>query len=613
MTEAKTCPKCGAEVPANGPAGICPKCLMQAGLEESRASAGGSGYEATASNGRFVPVEPQTLAPYFPDLEILELLGHGGMGAVYKCRQTKLDRLVALKIIRPESAEDPAFAARFQREARTLARLNHPNIVAVYDFGEVAFAGSKDEGAPPRTVYYFLMEYVDGANLRQVIQGGGLDSKQALSIVPAICEALQFAHDEGVVHRDIKPENILLDQRGRVKIADFGLARLATGSDRDFTLTDADQVMGTPRYMAPEQMEGSHDVDHRADIYSLGVVFYEMLTGQTPVGHFEPPSKKVQIDVRIDDVVLRSLAREPERRYQQVSQIKTDVESISLGVADVRPATPPPPPPAADSRPVPAAAAVDFVEVESDLNGPSVALMVIGLLTVVGHLFTIIMCLGNETENAVIGVPGVFIGLSMFAGALGMRGLRSRGWAQFGAIAGMIPASLGWLVTLPISIWAFLALRRPHVRRAFVERAREQQSTTATPAPSIEPNTGQGLAGAVITTAIHAVLWAGLFFALEWLVPNFQRLFNDLQVKLPANAQAVITISQAVANRWPTIVLLGIMAMAMDFVFLLLLGKLGRKVQSLIGLLLALVPLLLGAAMFLALWLPLTKLLETMS
>ena len=178
-------------------------------------------------------------------------------------------------------------------------------------------------------LYYFLMEYVDGVNLRQLMQAGELTPQQALAIVPQICEALQFAHDEGVVHRDIKPENILLDKRGRVKIADFGLAKLAAGSPEEFTLTGTHQVMGTLRYMAPEQMEGSHAVDHRADIYSLGVVFYEMLTGELPLGRFEPPSKKVEIDVRLDEVVLRALEREPERRYQHASEVKTDVESIS--------------------------------------------------------------------------------------------------------------------------------------------------------------------------------------------------------------------------------------------------------------------------------------------
>ncbi|MGI9474555.1 MAG: serine/threonine-protein kinase, partial [Rubripirellula sp.] len=242
---------------------------------------------------RFGLPDPASLASHFPDLEIGELLGQGGMGAVYRARQTKLDRHVALKIIRPESAEDPSFTERFNREARTLARLNHPNIVAVYDFGEVTVVG--DDGGQ-RILYYFLMECVDGANLRQLLQAGELNAGRALSIVSQICDALQFAHDEGIVHRDIKPENILVDTRGRLKIADFGLAKLLSEDATDYTLTGTHQVMGTPRYMAPEQMEGARAVDHRADIYSLGVVFYEMLTGELPLGRFDPPSKRSAVD-----------------------------------------------------------------------------------------------------------------------------------------------------------------------------------------------------------------------------------------------------------------------------------------------------------------------------
>jgi hypothetical protein len=146
-------------------------------------------------------------------------------------------------------------------------------------------------------------------------------------LVPDLCDALQYAHNAGVVHRDIKPENILLDETGSVKIADFGLAKLVGRPDA--RLTAAHQVMGTLRYMAPEQMEGAGGVDHRADIYSLGVIIYEMLTGDVPVGRFAPPSAKARIDVRLDEVVLRALAKEPERRYQHASQVKTDIEAIS--------------------------------------------------------------------------------------------------------------------------------------------------------------------------------------------------------------------------------------------------------------------------------------------
>ncbi len=267
--------------------------------------------------GAFTPPKPHELAQHFPQLEILDLVGHGGMGAVYKARQRGLDRMVALKILPPEVGQDPSFAERFAREARALAKLSHPNIVGVHDSG---IAGG---------LYYLLMEYVDGVNLREAIQTKELTPEEAFAIVPQICEALQYAHDEGVVHRDIKPENILLDKRGRVKIADFGLARLLGQAQDNFTLTGTNQVMGTPRYMAPEQMQGSHEVDHRADIYSLGVVFYEMLTGELPLGRFDAPSQKVRLDVRVDDVVLRTLQKEPSRRYQHASEIKTDVEAIS--------------------------------------------------------------------------------------------------------------------------------------------------------------------------------------------------------------------------------------------------------------------------------------------
>ncbi|MFV1963893.1 MAG: serine/threonine-protein kinase [Pirellulaceae bacterium] len=289
----------------------------------------------------FVPPKPQELADRFPQFEILDLLGHGGMGAVYKARQKSLDRFVALKIIKPDAADDPGFAERFSREAKALAKLNHPNIVGIHDFGEVEVGwpskADQDDPGKPSCIYYFVMEYVDGTNLRQLIESKDLPPEQAIQIIPQVCEALQFAHDEGIVHRDIKPENILVDSKGRVKIADFGLAKLlGKTSVEEHTLTGTHQIMGTPRYMAPEQMEGSRSVDHRADIYSLGVVFYEMLTGELPMGSFEPPSRKVQVDVRLDEVVLRSLAKEPERRYQHASDVKTDVESISAGEARFR-------------------------------------------------------------------------------------------------------------------------------------------------------------------------------------------------------------------------------------------------------------------------------------
>ena len=187
MTESKSCPKCGSIVPSGAPSGICPKCLMQAGVEsagESHNSDMGSTFAATAPHSNaFVPPEPASIAPFFPQLELIELLGQGGMGAVYKARQTKLDRFVALKVIRPDLSADAAFAERFNREAKVLARLIHPNIVAVHDFGEVNTSPQGESDTSARTMYYFVMEYVDGTNLRQLADnrqtnGVGISAKE---------------------------------------------------------------------------------------------------------------------------------------------------------------------------------------------------------------------------------------------------------------------------------------------------------------------------------------------------------------------------------------------------------------------------------------------------
>jgi serine/threonine protein kinase len=306
----------------------------------------------------FVPPEPQALAAKFPQLEIMELVGQGGMGVVYKARQRDLDRLVAVKILPPEVGQDSEFAERFVREARALAKLNHHNIVQVYDFGRNA------------EFFYLIMEFVDGVNIRHTIQTGGLEPDMALAIVPQVCEALQFAHDEGIVHRDIKPENVLINKRGLVKIADFGLAKMLGQAPADFTLTGTHQVMGTLHYMAPEQTQGSHAVDHRADIYSLGVLFYEMLTGELPIGRFQPPSKKAQLDGRLDEVVLRALEGEPAQRYQQASHIKTDVERIT--------GSPPPPTDAAAMEGF--ATGSDLEQARDQVRAPAIGLLVAGIL-----------------------------------------------------------------------------------------------------------------------------------------------------------------------------------------------------------------------------------------
>ncbi|HEY3760690.1 MAG TPA: protein kinase [Verrucomicrobiae bacterium] len=310
------CPQCGTNLSPDSPAGLCPNCLMRLNLKSETVFSG----EQPAAQP---PLPPEQIAPHFPQLEILECLGRGGMGVVYKARQKTLNRFVALKLLAPERVNDPKFAERFTREAHALAALNHPNIVTVYDFGQ---AGG---------FYYLLMEFVDGVNLRQLLRTRKFSPQEALTIVPPLCDALQFAHERGIVHRDIKPENILLDKSGRVKVADFGIAKmLGPGSGESgegmLPIGNATQsALGTPGYSAPEQKTSPQNVDSRADIYSLGVVFYEMLTGEMPAGNIEPPSRKVHIDVRLDEVVLRALEKKPELRYQQASVLKTQVETIA--------------------------------------------------------------------------------------------------------------------------------------------------------------------------------------------------------------------------------------------------------------------------------------------
>ena len=253
-----------------------------------------------------------------PDYELMESLGRGGMGAVFRARQVKLDREVAIKVLLPPPGEVEGWSERFQREAQALARLVHPGIVSVHDFGQ------------GEDLAWIVMELVDGADLRQMLDEGRLPQAEALAIVPALCEALQYAHDQGVVHRDIKPENVLFDRFGGVKLVDFGLAKLS-GDAGGLQLTRTDQAMGTPRYMAPEQLERPREVDHRADLFSLGVIFYEMLTGHVPAGVVEPPSRVAGVDAGIDDVVLSALEREPGRRPQSAADIERQLKGVRDG------------------------------------------------------------------------------------------------------------------------------------------------------------------------------------------------------------------------------------------------------------------------------------------
>lgn len=261
------------------------------------------------------PPTPEYLATLFPRWEILGLLGRGGMGAVYHARQPDLDRDIAIKLLPIETSSDEAFVQRFQREARTLAKLRHPNIVGLHEFGTTS------AGHP-----YFVMEYVNGTTLAEKI--GTLAVPEALEIIRQACDALTHAHSLGIVHRDIKPSNILIDTAGHIKIADFGLAKWDQPQGPAMTLSRTGNFMGTPEYAAPEQVKDAAHADHRADIYSLGVLFYEMLTGERPRGLFRPPSAKSGSDPRLDPVVLRALRENPGERYQAAADLHAEIARL---------------------------------------------------------------------------------------------------------------------------------------------------------------------------------------------------------------------------------------------------------------------------------------------
>jgi capsular polysaccharide biosynthesis protein len=500
MATENKCPHCGKPVPTTALGGICPECMLKAGLAET-GEIGPDGTLVAKSPASIPRIED--LAPHFPQLEILECLGRGGMGAVFRARQPKLDRFVALKILSRKgdsSIPDTEFAARFQQEARALARLSHPDIVAVYDFGE---AGG---------YHYLLMEFVDGLTLRQLLQTGKLSPEQALSIVPKICEALQFAHERGIVHRDIKPENILIDKQGQVKIADFGIAKILGARPQEGSLTGAKDVIGTPHYMAPEQVEKPAKVDHRADIYSLGVVFYEMLTGELPLGKFAVPSKKVQVDVRLDEVVLHALEKEPERRYQHVSEVKSDVETIAAT------------PSAGKSTESPVQRDSSELAIKRQLRGPALGLLAaaaLQLMVFLGLVAFAIPAVGREGGDAGGYAAVTFMSaLALMAasvvlfGVLHMMSLRNRSLAVTASVLAAV-AGPAAIIGLPFGVWALVVLNRREVRSAFCS-----EKTPATPWESgYRPGPSPLRRATVAGLAIFVVVF-GLLALVTMLLPR---------------------------------------------------------------------------------------------
>jgi serine/threonine protein kinase len=266
------------------------------------------------------PPSAESLEPSFPGYTDFVYLDRGGMGAVYSAVQTSLQRRVAIKILPPELVEDESFMIRFQQEAHLLARLQHPHIVAVYDFG-ITQAG----------YHYIVMEFVEGVSLLEVIRREKLSITRHLNIVAQVCEALFYAHGRGVIHRDIKPSNILIDERGFVRVADFGLAKSSHISNSTSSAGPRTKAfMGTVGYAAPEQREKNSTIDFRSDIFSLGVTLYEMLTGQLPVGVFDPPSKKAGTPAHVDKIIRRALMQSPEDRYPSAQEMRNEIAKALL-------------------------------------------------------------------------------------------------------------------------------------------------------------------------------------------------------------------------------------------------------------------------------------------
>ena len=271
---------------------------------------------AAGAAAGWTPPEPAALAPFFPGYEIEALIARGGMGAVYRARQLSLNRTVAIKLLPFDLGVQEDFAMRFKREAEALALLNHPHIVAVHDFGQA------DDGH-----HFMVMEFVEGSDLATRLRTQGpLPPPEALRIVREVCEALHYAHERGLVHRDIKPGNVLLDAAGRVKVSDFGIAKIIAQTAIG---TAATGLAGTPDYMAPEQLAAPGLVDRRADIFSVGVMLYELLTGHLPRGVFQPVSALVPTARGLDGVLARALQSDPGRRYGNVIELSAELVSSS--------------------------------------------------------------------------------------------------------------------------------------------------------------------------------------------------------------------------------------------------------------------------------------------
>lgn len=253
----------------------------------------------------------EEVARLFPNYSILRLIACGGMGAVYEATQTSLDRQIAVKILPREFSGDEAFRQGFEAEAKAMAKLNHPNLIGVYDFGEA-------DG-----MLYIVMEYVAGNSLFASANGERIEQSVALSLIEGVCHGLANAHSHGILHRDIKPSNILLDQNARPKIGDFGLARAL---ERE--IQEGEQIFGTPGYTAPEVLKPPFTIDQRADIFSVGVMLHELLTGQLPDADPRPASKICGCSFRLDPIIQKATHKDPNQRFSSCTEMAEAIAKV---------------------------------------------------------------------------------------------------------------------------------------------------------------------------------------------------------------------------------------------------------------------------------------------
>ncbi|MBE2284020.1 MAG: SUMF1/EgtB/PvdO family nonheme iron enzyme [Prosthecobacter sp.] len=375
---------------------------------------GGTG---TNPGAPWQPPAPEVLESLLPQYEIERMLGRGGMGAVYKGRQLSLDRPVAVKILSSHLAgTDPSFVERFKNEARAMAKLSHPGIVAVYDFGEAA------DG-----LLYIVMEFVEGTDVHAMIaRQGRLHSEHAMAITAHVCDALAYAHERGIIHRDIKPANIMLRNDGVVKVADFGLAKFHAEGRETQGLTRSGVAMGTPHFVAPEALILGTTIDHRADIYAVGVMLYQMLTGKLPQGLFELPSLQIPgLDPRYDGIIGRALREDREVRYPSVQDMRRDLDAILTqpvvkveAAAEKAPAALPPrsrPQPSSGKpdRPAPAQSLPASRRHASSIVGFAMVCLIV--LASAAAFYFLVMDRPAPTDSSALTPPGAQNGMSPLA------------------------------------------------------------------------------------------------------------------------------------------------------------------------------------------------------